>query len=240
MKAQSLFEAGKLDEAIQSLGVELRDNPTDVRRRIFLFELLSLAGEYDRAEKHLDVVAQASHEAGMGALLYHSALHAARTRRDMFRDGDFPKSPGEPQLVPGTLNGTPFETLQDADPRIGARIEIFAAGQYTWIPFEHVASITMEPPKRLRDLIWAPARVVPGPKFRELELGEVLVPALTPFAYEHEDPEIRMGRATDWEPLDGDAGFAPVGQKLFMVDGKPVPLLDVRHLEFHVGSAAEE
>jgi type VI secretion system protein ImpE len=239
LKAQTLFEAGKLDEAIQSLGVELRDNPTDVRRRIFLFELLSLAGEYDRAEKHLDVVAQGSHEAGMGALLYHSALHAARTRRDMFRSGDLPTTSGD-QTVPGTLNGKPFQTLYDADPRIGPRIEIFAAGQYTWIPLEHVASITMEPPKRLRDLIWAPARVVPGPKFRELELGEVLIPALTPFAYEHDDPEIRMGRATDWEALDGDEGFAPVGQKLFMVDDKPVPLLDVRHLEFHAGADAEE
>ncbi len=40
MKAQELFQAGKLDEAVQALGAELRDNPADARRRTFLFELL--------------------------------------------------------------------------------------------------------------------------------------------------------------------------------------------------------
>jgi type VI secretion system protein ImpE len=39
MSAQELFKAGKLSEAIEALGVEVRDNPTDARRRTFLFEL---------------------------------------------------------------------------------------------------------------------------------------------------------------------------------------------------------
>jgi len=57
----------------------LRDNPTDTRRRIFLFELLCFAGEYDRAEKQLDVLAQSGPEAATGALLYRAALAAERT-----------------------------------------------------------------------------------------------------------------------------------------------------------------
>ena len=60
MNAKELFQAGKLTEAIQSLTVEVRSNPTDPRRRSFLFELLTLAGEFDRAFKHLDVLAQTS------------------------------------------------------------------------------------------------------------------------------------------------------------------------------------
>jgi type VI secretion system protein ImpE len=38
MKAQELFQAGKLDEAVQALGAELRENPADAKRRTFLFE----------------------------------------------------------------------------------------------------------------------------------------------------------------------------------------------------------
>ena len=53
--------------------------------------------------------------------------------------GGCPPAP-PPRPVSGTLNGTPFHTLADADPRIGARLEIFAAGQYTWIPLEQIAS----------------------------------------------------------------------------------------------------
>ena len=49
MTAQSLFQAGRLDDAIGALSAELRDNPTDAQRRTFLFELLCFAGNYDRA-----------------------------------------------------------------------------------------------------------------------------------------------------------------------------------------------
>jgi type VI secretion system protein ImpE len=60
-------------------------------------------------------------------------------------------------------------------------------------------------------------------------LGEVLLPALTAAAWRHNDDAIRLGRATDWLDLpDGD--FAPVGQKILLVDDQPVPLIDVREL----------
>ena len=53
-QAQELFRAGRVAEAIDALGAELRDDPTDAQRRIFLFELLCFAGNYARAEKQLD------------------------------------------------------------------------------------------------------------------------------------------------------------------------------------------
>ncbi|HEX4470228.1 MAG TPA: tetratricopeptide repeat protein, partial [Gemmatimonadaceae bacterium] len=65
MTPRDLLQAGKLDEAIDALSAELRDNPTDARRRTFLFELLCFAGKYDRAEKQLGVVGQGSKEAEM-------------------------------------------------------------------------------------------------------------------------------------------------------------------------------
>ena len=91
MRARELFQAGQLDAAIDALGVEVRDNPTDTQRRTFLFELLCFAGQYGRAEKHLDVLAQAGPQAGMGALLYRSALHACLTRDRMFRENAVPQ-----------------------------------------------------------------------------------------------------------------------------------------------------
>src|SRR2546430_12317695 len=103
MTSRELFQSGKLNEAVQALGGEVRDNPTDVRRRTFLFELLCFAGKYDRAEKQLDVVGQGSKEAEMGALLYHSALHAERLRQRKFETGCFPLTT-PPKPLSGTLN----------------------------------------------------------------------------------------------------------------------------------------
>jgi type VI secretion system protein ImpE len=229
VKAQELLRAGQLDEAIASLGVDLRADPTDTQRRTFLFELLCFAGEHERAQKHLEVLSGGNRQAQLGALVYHSALHADRLRQEMFRSGSFPTG-AAPAPGGGTLNGKRFKALADADPRIGARLEVFAAGQYLWIPFAHIASVRMEAPKRLRDLLWAPAIVRTGPGFEKLELGEVLIPALTPRSSQHPDPAVRLGRVTEWIELD-DGTAVPAGQKVLLVDGEELPILELRELD---------
>ena len=240
MNSRELYAAAKLDEAVQALGSELRNDPTDTRRRTFLFELLCFTGEYDRAEKQLDILADLGKEAAMGSLLYRSALQAARTRRDMFEKKTFPVGAGPADAAPagGTLNGQAFETIEDADPRIGAHLEVFAAGAYLWLPFEHIASVRMEPPKRLRDTIWIPAILQTGPKCKGLDLGEVLLPALTPLVSKHPQNSVRLGRETVWEEVDGET--VPAGQKLLLMDGEEIPILEVRNLLFAASSAAAE
>ena len=233
MTAGQLFQAGKLDQAIQALGAELRDHPGDVQRRTFLFELLCFAGAYDRAEKHLNVLAEGNKDTQLGALLYAGALHAERTRTDMFLKRDYPKATGDGVPLSGTLNGQPFETFEDADWRIGARLEVYAAGSYMWLPLEHIASIEMEAPKRLRDLLWCPALVRTGPGFKETELGEVLLPVLTPLSFQSADDTVRLGRMTVWQDTEGGPQ-APAGQKMFLVDDEEFPLLELRKLEFHL------
>lgn len=226
--AQELFQDGRLEAAIETLGVELRSNPTDAQRRSFLFELLSFAGQYDRAEKQLDALARDGIMAEAGAATYRAALVAERVREHMFATGDYPTDPA-PAVAGGVCNDVPFTTIEDADPRIGARLEVCAGGRYLWVPFAHIASLTIEAPKRLRDLRWIPARLQTSEEIRHMDLGEVLLPALSPAAWRHPDVELRLGRATDWEDLpDGD--FAPVGQKVWRIDGREVPLLDIRTL----------
>lgn len=207
----------------------MRSDPGDRKARTFLFELLCFAGDYDRAESQLDVLARESEDAQMGGWLYRAALEAERTRLEMFEEDDLPTS-GGPDPVSGTINGEAFDELVDADPRIGARLEVFASGQYMWIPLRHVQSLRMKEPSRLRDLKWAPASVQTGPGFQEMELGDVLLPATTPLAWQHPDDDVRLGRVADWEELDGDE-VAPVGSKLLIVDDEPFPFLEIRELE---------
>jgi type VI secretion system protein ImpE len=229
MNAAELYKAGRLEEAITALGEAVRSDPTDARRRTFLFELLCFAGELDRAEKHLDVLARSGRDAEMGALLYRSALHAERTRRTMFGPDGMPPSTTVPRTVQGTWNGEPFASLEDADPRVGGRLEVYAAGQYTWLPLEHVSHVTMQEPRRLRDLLWSPALVQTGPGFEGMELGEVLLPVLTPEAWTSDDADVRLGRVTDWRERE-DGSEVPIGQKVFLIDGREVPILELREL----------
>jgi type VI secretion system protein ImpE len=236
MSAERLLREGKLDEAVKALGDELRDNPGNIRSRTFLFELLCFRGDYDRASTHLKMLGSQSKDAGVGALLYEGALHAERLRETMFRTGDLPAAlPEGASAIGGTLNGRPFTSLTDADPRIGARLEIFAGGDYLWIPLNQVASIEMKPPARLRDLLWASTILQMGPGFQQRDLGEVLLPILCPLSFQDSDDQVRLGRITEWCRDEQGIEF-PIGQKMLLVDGEEFPFLEIRKLE--IGSQA--
>jgi type VI secretion system protein ImpE len=230
MDAVALYRAGQLKPAITALGDELKKQPLDAKRRTMLFELLCFAGEYDRAEKQLDMLADSSKEAIAGILVYKAALHAERTRQEMFARGQFPADTPRSSGA-GAVNGTPCAAFTDVDPRIGDHLEVFIAGSYTWIPLEYVASLAIETPAKLRDLIWAPARLEVTPAFRLQELGEVLLPVLSPLSWKHEEDAVRLGSTTVWED-DERFGQVPFGQKIFAADDQEMALLEVRSLSF--------
>src|SRR5579862_1228031 len=115
MTAKQFFDAGQVRNAEAALSARLRDYPTDIASRTFLFELLCFSGQYDRAEKQLGVLSQGGKQAEMGAILYYSALHAEKTRHELFRKEEFPDSPAAAS-PPGKLNGKPFTSIRDADP----------------------------------------------------------------------------------------------------------------------------
>lgn len=235
MKARELFESGKVREAEKELTAYLRDHPMDVAQRTFLFELLCFSGDYQRAEKQLAVLAEGNADRELGAVLYFAALHAEKTRHGVFEKQEFSKARIADSSA-GTLNGKPFQSLRDADPDLGPRLEVFAAGAYLWIPFEHIASLEMEPPRRLRDTLWSPAIVRTGPSFKGTELGEVLVPAIYPFSWKHPNEAVWLGRVTDWA-ADDEGNEYPSGQKILLVDGEEIPFLEVRSLEFAQSAA---
>ncbi|HLY17572.1 MAG TPA: type VI secretion system accessory protein TagJ [Bryobacteraceae bacterium] len=230
MTAKQFFDAGQVRNAEAALSARLRDYPTDVGSRTFLFELLCFSGQFGRAEKQLGVLSQGGKQAEMGAVLYYSALHAEKTRHELFQKEEFPGVAAAPS-PPGTLNGKPFHSIRDADPAVGARLEVFAAGAYLWIPFQHIASVQMEAPHHLRDTLWTPAAVMTGPSFQGADIGQVLIPAIYPFSWKSDDESLWLGRSTEWVADDGGHEY-PVGQKVFLVDGEEVPLLEIRSLEF--------
>jgi type VI secretion system protein ImpE len=240
MNINELLKAGKLQECIQALGAEVRDNPSDVKRRTFLFELLCFAGEYGRAEKHLNLLSDASPDAQMGALLYRSALSAERKRRVFFEEKQYKQAEPALNRRPGKLNGEAFLTIEDIDPRIGARLEVFIAGEYVWLPIAHIGTLQMEAPRYLRDLLWGSAVITAGPALKGQEFGEVLLPILYPFSAQHQNDDVRLGRETDWALGEDDPLQTPYGQKMLVLDGeRPVSFLEIRSLEFD-DTAAED
>ena len=84
MQAKELFQEGKLSEAIEALVGEVKANPNDGARRTFLFELSCLVGDWERAERQLDVIGHQSAEAELGVMVYRANMKAEQERRRVF------------------------------------------------------------------------------------------------------------------------------------------------------------
>jgi len=84
MSAAEHFQAGRLNEAIDAQLAAVRSAPLDSGRRTFLFELLAFAGQWDRADQQLAVLAQETAEKGWGASVYQNLIAAEKKRQQVF------------------------------------------------------------------------------------------------------------------------------------------------------------
>src|SRR5215469_7026798 len=94
--AEELLAKGELQSAIQELTGQVKSSPADVRGRTSLFELLLFAGEWDRAERQLEVISQQNVRAEVGVEVYRNNIRAERDRARLFSDGLQPHFLAEP------------------------------------------------------------------------------------------------------------------------------------------------
>jgi type VI secretion system protein ImpE len=128
----------------------------------------------------------------------------------------------------GRLNSNqPFEDFKDCDDLVGPFLEAFIQSEYSWIPWEAVRSISIEPPKHSRDLIWIPAKI----DLRAGVAGEVFLPVLYANSYLHPDEQVKLGRVTEWRSDVTELSLG-LGQRLFAVGDHDFPMLEVREIGF--------
>jgi type VI secretion system protein ImpE len=151
-----------------------------------------------------------------------TALAAGRTdQADTLRAEAFDAAPA----TIGSLNGTEFEWIADADSRLGPILEVLLNGAYYWVPFHRIAAIEFEAPADLRDLVWLPAQ------FTWANGGEAVgfIPTRYAGTETAEDSALRLSRKTEWA-LIGTEAFAGRGQRVLATSADEVPLLEVREL----------
>lgn len=102
MTAQQLWKEGRLDEAVEAQIAEVRTHPGDADRRYFLFALLCLAGELDRAARQLDALGVGDPKLQGTAVVYRNLLGSEADRRRVWAGEAKPVLPPE---APGSLAG---------------------------------------------------------------------------------------------------------------------------------------
>jgi type VI secretion system protein ImpE len=258
--AKLQLDAGNLTSAVESALKLVKTNPTDATARTFLFELSCFAGDWDRAEKQLDVIGHQDTNAMIGSLIYRGNFKAERDRLKLFSDG----------LKPQTMTSTPpyVEDLLSAINRvregnIAEAREILDSVEEKRPAFK--CTVNGEGFSDIRDYndftmcvleafhkdayVWLPFENIskieffPPKTLRDLYWiqakvdltngigGEMFIPALYSGSWKSDNDLVRLGRMTDWRDL-GDELFSGEGTKLFWMDGKDKSIFDLKTLEF--------
>ncbi len=95
--AEQSLRDGDPFAALQFLQEAIRANPADSKLRIFLFQLLSVLGQWERALNQLDVAAGLDPAALAMAQMYREALHCEALRRQVFEGKKSPMVFGQPE-----------------------------------------------------------------------------------------------------------------------------------------------
>ena len=128
-----------------------------------------------------------------------------------------------------------LQDFRDADDRTAGFLELFIEGQYTWLSLATVSSLQISPPSQLRDLLWAPTRVV-------TQGGAIsgFMPVLYAGSAAATEGGVRLGQLTDWVPTS-DGLTIGRGQRLFTDGENDIPVLGLGSVMFAaVGGEAVE
>jgi len=97
MSALESLLKGDVDTALAALFDEVRSEPDQPRHRIFLFQLLSVVGQWDRALTQLNVARDLDPTAGVMAAAYQEILQCEALRRQVFDGSRTPLVFGDPE-----------------------------------------------------------------------------------------------------------------------------------------------
>ena len=86
-----------MDATLKKLQQEVRDHPAEPKYRIFLFQLLAVLGQWERALTQLNVLRDMSKESLSLAQAYQETLHCEALRAEVFAGKRLPLLFGEPE-----------------------------------------------------------------------------------------------------------------------------------------------
>ncbi len=255
------LDAGNLKGAIESALNLVKTNPTNSAARIFLFELSCFSGDWERAERQLDVIGHQETNAMIGSKIYSENFAAERERISVFSKGTKPEFlMPPPDYVEDLLTAnnlliegkaTEARELIDAveEKRPAFKCNVNGEGFSDFRDYNDLTMCVFEAILK-GSYIWLPIEHIKKIEFfdrkslrdvywiqAEIELnngtkGEMFLPALYADSWKNADDQVRLGKTVDWREASDDI-FVGEGIKLFWTDGRDKTILDFKTLEFN-------
>jgi type VI secretion system protein ImpE len=255
---QDLLAAADPRQALAALERQVLGNAADPKLRVFLFQLLAVTGQWQRALTQLQVCGELDSAALAMVAMYSDAVQCEAVRESVFAGKTLPHVFGQPQAWVAWL----AEALQadgrgDADAAAKLRAQALDAapaslGSLNGEPFEWIADGDSRLGPVLEAVIngrycWVPfvalsrVTVEPPADLRDLVWlparfefpngGESV--ALLPSRYAGsagtDDGALQLARRTEWVEL-ADGHYRGLGQRMLATDSAELGLLETREI----------
>lgn len=267
MKAEELVRAGRLDEALASLKEAVRDDPAEPRLRVFLFQLLSVLGDWDAALSQLNILAEMNADCMLLAQMYRPALQSEALRTEIFDGKRTPLVFGEPtEWVVWLIQALKLTSEGQLEAAAELRDRAFEAapavsGMANGKLFEWIADADSRLGPVLEAIVdgnyyWIPFQSIRDIRFEKPQdlRDAVWLPAYFTWANEGKaaglipvryagsersaDSKIRLAKKTDWQDL-GNGVVCGLGQRMFATDAAEHPLLETKQIALNVSAPAQ-
>lgn len=259
-EAKAQLDEGNLSAAITAALGSVKANPAATSERTFLFELSCFSGDWDRADKQLDVLGHQESKSAMGSIIYRQALSAERDRTHFFEKGGRPETPGKPpeyveelfaandlirkgELAAGRELLDKVEEDRPAFPCVVNGKEYPDLRDYnelTACVFEAIIkdSYVWIPFEDLVTLEFTDRVSLRDVFWRQVQFelkngtnGEMFIPSLYVNSWKSSDDQVRLGRSVDWRDAGSDI-FLGEGSRLYSLGDENLSIHDFKTLEF--------
>jgi type VI secretion system protein ImpE len=254
MLAEQLVQEGNVAAALKALQDTVRQQPASARQRVFLFQLLCVAGDWPRALTQLNVAAELDAATLPMVQTYREAIQCEALRAELFAGRRDPVIFGAPQ--PWMAQLAEALKLDASDPAAAAllRAQAFDAapatpGSIDGRRFAWLADADGRLGPILEAIVNGRYVWVPFMRIARIEIdppGDLrdavwtaatftwtngaqtvgLIPTRYPGSAVAADDALKLARRTEW---DGDR---PLGQRMLTTDADDHALMDVRIVEF--------
>ncbi|MEI6705697.1 MAG: type VI secretion system accessory protein TagJ [Methylococcales bacterium] len=260
--AEQSLQEGNLQEALVQLQNQIKKNPADPKLRVFLFQLLAVQGEWDRALTQLNISGDL--DAANLAMLqtYREAIACEVLRKQIFQGSKTPLVFGQPEqwiaLLQQALKLNTEHQHKEAQQLRDQAFELAPVTQGTinGEAFEWIADADVRLGPVLEAIIngryyWIPFQQIQQIQIEEpTDLRDVvwmpahfvwtnggdafgLIPTRYPDSESSEDFALRLARKTEWTELN-EATFIGLGQRLLSTNENDYALMDVREITFNL------
>ncbi len=258
MTPEELLKEGRLDDALKALQLTVRDDPANPKPRVFLFQLLSVLGDWKRANTQLQVLSEMDADSMMLSRIFEPILVCEAIRADVFAGKRTPIIFGEPPEWVGSL-AEAMAFFGKGEFRAGAELRDKAfeaaptsAGKVNGEPFEWIADADERLGPILEVILEGRYYWIPFCRIRQVLIEPVAdlrdlvwVPAQfvwenggqasghIPSRYagtERSEDSLKLARKTDWRDKAGI--HVGMGQRILATDAGEYPLLEIRTIEF--------